>query len=208
MTDHARVSSPFRPAQTWRRLLLTIVVAAIAGCAGTGRDVTRPQPAEFAPGRTTVADIIARFGSPRERGRIPKDGVEVVFLSYSQTDPAAQSSAAGVQAARAVAFYFVRDILVGYEAFSTFASDSSDFDDTRVSDIRRGVTTEAELGGLVGRPSGQFAYPLAPAPGERVLVYSYAQKRGKAPLARKQLLITLDTSGIVRDVQFEKTGDW
>ena len=145
---------------------------------------------------------------PQERGRAAKDGVEVVSLSYSYADAAARASAAGVSAARAMAFYFVRDILVGYEAISTFAADSSDFDDTRVSDITRGVTTETQLGDLVGRPSGMYIHPLASAPGERIIVYAYAQKRGAAPLARKQLLVTVDAGGIVRDVQFEKTGEW
>jgi hypothetical protein len=107
-----------------------------------------------------------------------------------------------------MAFYFVGGALVGYEAISTFRADSSDFDDTRVSDIARGVTTEAQLGTLVGRPSGMYIHPLTRVPGERILVYAYAQKRGARPLARKQLLITVDAGGIVRDVQFEKTGDW
>ena len=208
MTDEPRLPPTGRSLDRCYRLLLVgIVLAACAGCAGA-REFVRPQPQEVALGRTTVADIVARFGSPGERGRTTKDGVDVVSLSYSQADAAARSSAAGVPAARAVAFYFVRDALVGYEAISTFASDSSDFDDTRVSDIRRGSTTEAELGSLVGRPSGMYIHPLAPAPGERVLAYSYAQKRGARPLARKQLLITLDAQGIVRDVQFEKTGEW
>jgi len=137
-----------------------------------------------------------------------KDGVEVMSMSYSYGDAAARASAPGVSAARAMAFYFVKGTLVGYEAISTFAADSSDFDDTRVSDIRRGVTTEAQLGELVGRPSGLYVYPLAAAPGQRVLVYAHAQKRGKAPMARKQLLVTVDAAGIVRDLQWEKIGEW
>jgi hypothetical protein len=209
MTDRARPSpTRYSVDHVWRWLLLGMVLAAASACAGSAGDFVRPQPQDFTPGRTTAAEIVSRFGSPKERGRTVQGGVEVSSLSYSHADPGARSSAAGVPAARAVAFYFVRDTLVGYEAISTFAADSSDFDDTRVSDIRRGITDEAELGDLVGRPSGTYIYPLAPAPGERVLVYSYAQKRGKAPLARKQLLITLDARGIVREVQFEKTGDW
>jgi outer membrane protein assembly factor BamE (lipoprotein component of BamABCDE complex) len=90
----------------------------------------------------------------------------------------------------------------------TFKTDSSDFDDTRVSDIRRGLTTEAQVRALVGRPSGMYIHPLTRAPDERDLVYVYGQKRGTAPLARKQLLVTIDSRGVVRDVQYEKTGDW
>ena len=53
-----------------------------------------------------------------------------------------------------------------------------------------------------------YIYPLTRAPDERDLVYVYGQKKGTAPLARKQLLVTVDAAGVVRDVQFEKTGPW
>src|SRR5262245_22615785 len=187
---------------------IAALLVASCGCAGGARDFARPSPNEFALGQATEADVMGRFGSPQERGRALKDGVEVMSMSYSYGDAAARASAPGVSAARAMAFYFVKGTLVGYEAISTFAADSSDFDDTRVSDIRRGVTTEAQLGELVGRPSGTYVYPLAPAPGQRVLVYAHAQKRGAAPMARKQLLVTVDAAGIVRDLQWEKIGEW
>jgi hypothetical protein len=189
-------------------LLVVWLFAATAGCAGATRDFVRPLPQDVALGKTTAADIVARFGAPQQRGRAVKDGVEVISLSYSHADPGAQSAAPGVPAAKTMAFYFAGDRLVGYEALSTFKADSSDFDDTRVSDIRRGLTTEAQVRDLVGRPSGMYIYPLTRAPDERDIVYVYGQKKGPAPLARKQLLVTVDARGIVRDVQYEKTGEW
>ena len=189
-------------------LLLGGILLATFGCAGATRDFVRPQPHELALGRTTMADVVARFGAAQQRGRAVKDGIEVISLSYSFADAGAPASASGVPAAKAMAFYFGRDTLIGYESLSTFKADSSDFDDTRVSDITRGVTTEAQVRDLVGRPSGMYIYPLTGAPGERALVYVYGQKRGTAPLARKQLLVTVDAAGVVRDVQFEKTGEW
>jgi hypothetical protein len=191
-----------------RTLFLVWVLVAIFGCAGAARDFIRPQPHELGLGKTTSADIVARFGPPQQRGSAVKDGVEVASLSYSYADAGAQVSAAGVAAAKAMAFYFARNVLVGYESVSTFKGDSSDFDDTRVSDITRGLTTEAQVRDLVGRPSGMYIYPLTRAPDERALVYVYGQKKGTAPFARKQLLVIIDGAGIVRDVQFEKTGEW
>ena len=189
-------------------LFLVWVFVASFGCAGAARDFVRPQPQELALGKATSADIVARFGPPQQQGRAIKDGVEVTSLSYSYADVGAQASAAGVSAAKAMAFYFAGDRLVGYESISTFKADSSDFDDTRVSDITRGLTTEAQVRDLIGRPSGMYIYPLTSAPDERALVYVYGEKKGTAPLARKQLLVAVDTAGIVRDVQFEKTGPW
>lgn len=190
-------------------LLLVGVLVATFGCAGAARDFVRPEPHDLTLGKTTSADVLARFGPPQQRAKIMKDGLEVVSFSYSHADPAAPTSVAGVSAARAMALYFARDVLVGYESISTFKADSSDFDDTRVSDITRGVTTEAEVRNqLVGRPSGLYIYPLTPSPTERALVYLYGQRKGTAPFARKQLVVTVDAAGIVRDVQFEKTGDW
>jgi hypothetical protein len=190
-----------------QRLLLGALVA-VVGCAGTARDFARPRESDLALGKATIADIIARFGPPHQRGRALKDGVEVVSLSYSHADSAARASGPGVAAVKAIALYFAGGTLAGYESLSTFAADSSDFDDTRVSDIARGVTTEAQVRELVGAPSGMYIFPLTRAPGERALVYVYGEKRGAAPLARKQLVVTVDAAGVVQDVQFEKSGDW
>ena len=77
-----------------------------------------------------------------------------------------------------------------------------------MSDITRGLTTEAQVRDLVGGRAGCTSTPSPAAPDERALVYVYGQKKGAAPLARKQLLVTVDAAGIVRDVQFEKTGEW
>jgi hypothetical protein len=189
-------------------LLLASVLSIVAACAAGSRDFARPQPSDLILGTTTPADVAARFGAPQQRGRLLKDGVEVTALSYSHVDPAAGAVAPGVPAVKAMALYFARGMLVGYEFLSTFRADSSDFDDTRISDIQRGVTTEAQVRELVGRPGGMYIYPLTGRPGERALVFLYGEKRGQAPLAQKQLIVTLDASGIVREVQFEKTGDW
>jgi hypothetical protein len=191
-----------------RPLLLASALAIVAACADGPRDFPRPQPPDLVLGTTTPADVTARFGEPQRRGRLEKDGVDVTSFSYSYADPAAATATAGVPAVKAMALYFARGTLVGYEFLSTFRADSSDFDDTRISDIARGITTEAQVRGLVGRPSGMYIYPLTGRPGERALVFLYGEKRGRAPLAQKQLIVTLDASGIVRDVQFEKTGAW
>lgn len=189
-------------------LLFAGILVGALGCAGGPRDFARPQPDELTLGETTLADILARFGPPQQRGRTLKDGTEVVTLSYSYADPDAPASVAGVAAVKAMALYFAKDMLVGYESFSTFKGDSSDFDDTRVSDIARGVTTESQVREVVGRPSGMYIYPLTGARDERALVFLYGQKKGAAPLARKYLVVTVDAAGIVRDVQFEKSGEW
>jgi hypothetical protein len=188
--------------------LVAAVLAVAVGCAGGARYFTLSQANQLALGKTTAPEVVSQFGPPHQRGTVLKDGVEVLSLSYSYADAQAPSTAPGVAAVKALALYFARDILVGYESLSTFRADSSDFDDTRVSDIARGTTTEAQVRELVGRPSGMYVYPLTRAPDERALVFLYGLKKGAAPLARKYLVITLDGSGIVRDVLFEKSGDW
>ena len=189
-------------------LLLVGALAAIAACTTGPRDFPRPQPPDLVLGTTTPGEATARFGGPQQRATLIKDGVEVVSLSYSYANRDVPAVAAGIPAVKAMALYFARGRLVGYEFLSTFKADSSDFDDTRISDIARGVTTEAQVRALVGRPSGMYVYPLTARPDQRALVFLYGQKKGSAPLAQKQLIVTLDAAGIVRDVQFEKTGDW
>src|SRR5215470_4295244 len=75
------------------------LLVASFGCAGGPRDFARPLPNEFALGRATEADVMGRFGSPQERGRAMKDGVEVMSMSYSYGDASARASAPGVSAA-------------------------------------------------------------------------------------------------------------
>jgi hypothetical protein len=192
----------------WRARAWLLAGLFAMACGSTGRDFARPQADQLVLGRTTYADIVSRFGRPEQHRTVTNNGEQVTAISYSYTGPGAASSAEGVSAAKSMGFYFLRNTLVGYEYVSTFKADSSDFDDTRIGDIQRGATTEAQVKDLVGRPTGMYIFPLIPRQDGHALLYLHGQKKGSAPFARKQLLVTVDAAGIVRDVQFEKTGDW
>lgn len=183
-----------------------IALTLVPGCAG--RDFSRPTPDQLSLGKTTYSEITAKFGEPYRQGEMLKNGQSVKTATYAYASAVTSGVATGVTPARAMGFYFVRDTLVGYEFTSSFAEDSSNFDDAKAYEIKRSVTTEKQVRALLGTPSGVYIYPLTPFEDDRALVYIHVQSKGAGQVARKQLKVILDPLDIVRDVEFEKSGKW
>jgi hypothetical protein len=185
---------------------LAVLMAVLASsCAG--RDFARPRPGQLALGKTTYADIVRRFGQPQGQGESLRNDQTVKDVAYGYADPSGTAAAPGITPARAMGYYFVRDILVGYEFISTFKADATDFDDTKAQHIRPGATTEPQVVALLGPPGGMYMFPLTKLEGERALVYMYGYSKGDSALVRKHLLVSVDAAGVVRDVQLEKAGE-
>ncbi len=87
-------------------------------------------------GKTTEADLRQRFGD-----------------RYAHAAGAA-SLVGGVTPARGQGFYFWNAVLVGHEFTSSFDEDKTDFDASKVQQIKSGETTEAEVLALLGKPQG------------------------------------------------------
>src|SRR5262249_1389422 len=120
----------------------------------------------------------------------------------------------GVTPARATAFYFNDLILVGHEFTSSFKEDHSDFDETKVTKIKKGETTKAQAIELMGAPTGMYVYPLIQRRNDSGLVYLYSQTRViPIPFApkilnyRKALIVSVDESGVVSNVEFAASGE-
>ena len=190
-----------------QHLTLAVVAAVlIAGCAG--RDFTPPTADQVVLGKTNYAEVVARFGEPFRKGEMLKNEQPVKVVSYAYATVAGSADAAGVTPARAMGFYFLRGPLVGYEFTSSFAADSSGFDDSKAYEIKKGVTTEAQVLALLGKPAGMYIFPLTPVEDDRALVYLHVRSKSAGQFGRKTLKVLLDPLGIVRDVEFEKSGKW
>jgi hypothetical protein len=183
-----------------------VLVLAAAGCAG--RDFTRPQPESLALGKTTEAEVRQRFGDPYREGTVIKNGETMKTLSYAYAT-GASSLAGGVTPSRGQGFYFWNAVLVGHDFTSSFDPDRTDFDATKVQQIKKGETTEAGVVGLLGRPQGVYTYPLIPDKRDRAIVYLYSQTKGSAfnlKFYRQLLIVTLDGNGLVKDSEFTSSG--
>lgn len=179
----------------------------LAGCAG--KDFVRPDTAMLKNGQTTQAQVAATFGRPFAEGSGVKNEKTVKSASYAYAAIGGKPAHDGVVAARGMSFYFVDDILVGYEFISSWAGDQTDFDEGKVNQIVKGKTTQPELVQLLGKPGGYYIYPMIKSTTGQAAVYAYAEVGGSMfnrKTYRKMLVVTFDDAGVVADVDFSATG--
>lgn len=190
-----------------RMLLAVALLLLLFGCAG--RDFVRPDPESLANGRTTYSQVIEKFGPPRQEGTAIKNDKTVKTMSYGYAAMGGKPVQEDVVPARVMGFYFFDDILVGHEFLSTWEADHTNFDEDRIKDIVKGKTTRAELVKLMGRPSGYQIYPLIKSTTGEAMAYVYMQVAGgpfTMRMYRKALVVTIDASGVVTEVEFSAEG--
>ena len=191
-----------------KTIFAAALIVGLLGCAG--KDFVRPDPATLKNGETTYAQVTERFGKPFAEGSTTKNEKTLKSISYAYASLGGRPAKEGVVPARAMGLYFYNDTLVGYEFLSSWAEDSSDFDESKMNQIVKGSTTRAEVVQLLGKPSGFAIYPMIKAATGETAVYVYMEVRG-GPLTgrktfRKSLSVAFDDKGIVTDVDFTSTG--
>jgi len=172
------------------------------------RDSVRPAPGSIALGRTTYEEIVRRYGRPAIEGSAPNTNGKLTTLTYRVTQVGARVPDDGIIPQRTIRFHLLDGVLVGYAWTSSFLVDSTDFDERKIVELKKGQTTRAEVVALFGEPTGEYVHPLVVPPGEIGLVYLYQQTWApRMPLmtstSSKSLVVTLDGNGIVTDVKFE-----
>jgi hypothetical protein len=190
------------------RLVLALVgLGLLAAACSAEKVLTRPEPGTLELGKTTEAEIRSRFGEPRGVATRLINDWPVKTLSYSHADSPVDVQTVPV---RVMVCMFSGDILVGYHYLSSFPTDSTDFDETRVGRILRGQTTAKQVVELMGPPGGEYIYPLAKIRGGRAYVYGYSRTEnvpgGKLTTNTKTLVINMNAPGVVTDVDLSMTG--
>lgn len=191
-----------------RRSILLAALVLLGGCAGV--NFTRPDPRVLQVGVSTEGDVVYAMGLPQQVGELQRNGRELKTLQYSYSQPGGEGLHPGVLPARQMTFSLSEGTLVGQEFVSSFRSDGTDFDATRLSAITLGSSTRTDVVGLLGRPNGEAIFPLARRPGQRALIYSYAQTRGTVfhfETSRKVLVVTVGPDDVVVDVQYTAGGE-
>jgi hypothetical protein len=186
---------------------LAVLLVALGGCAG--RDFARPPADSLSLGKTTEREIRQRFSDPYRQGTVLRNGETMTTLTYAYA-AGAGSLAGGLTPSRGVGFYFWNDVMVGHEFTSSFDEDKTDFDVTKVPQIRKGETTEAAVTTLLGPAPGGYIYPMIADKTARALVYLYTQTRGSAfglKHYQQMLVITIAPTGVVSDVQLTTSGE-
>lgn len=195
----------------YARLSLVVLTALTLGACAAGRDFARPGPADLVLGKATSVELTQRLGStPQQQGTSQKNGEEVTSMSYAYAHGGQAPLVAGVTPSRGINLHFQKGILVGHEFLSSFAADASDFDETKVSQLQKGKTTRVEVEGVMGKPTGEYIFPMIKDPTGSGLFYGYTQVKGSAfnmKLHRKILIVTLDKAGVVSDIDLQVNGE-
>lgn len=176
----------------------------LVGC--VGRNFVRPAPGDFVLGKTTMSEITARFGTPFNKAELQKNGQKVVVLNYAF----ATHDWGSLKPAREQSFSFYQDKLVGYGFWSSFKNDNTDFDGTKVAQLKTNVTTRVEVEQLLGPPGARCIYPVTPNQEEEEISYLYRQTRGVpfgVKIYTKSLFVIFNRQGIVRDVEYKEVGE-
>jgi len=184
-----------------------VLAGALSGCAGT--NFVRPDDTALQNGKTTITEVREKYGSPFRESTVTKNDEDVKMLSYAYAAAGGTPLETGVIPARSLELAFWKDALVSNVFVSSFKDDASAFDDSKRAAIVKGKTTRAEIIELFGRPAGYAIYPAIKEKDVQALVYSYNTTSGSAfnlKFSRRVLIVTLDSNGIVSDVNYESSG--
>ncbi|MCL2591640.1 MAG: hypothetical protein FWD67_12430 [Betaproteobacteria bacterium] len=192
-----------------RGSLVAVMVSLLAGCAG--KDFVRPSSDTFRLGQTTYAQVLQQMGEPRKSGEVLKNDKNVKTATYVYASTGGEPLEEGVIPARALSYYFYNDILVGQEFLSSFKSDSSNFDESKISAISKEKTTRGEVIQLLGKPTATFVYPMIKQTSGDALGYTYNTTRGGAfsgfKFFTKSLRITFDDKDLVSEIDYASSGN-
>ncbi len=206
-----------------------ILAVSLAACQTVGRDFARPAPGALELGVLKRADFLKVYGEPyrqeskvttKEAGktalaaistdafRAADEGGAFATLVYLFAIPSSGALNPTAEGRRVLYAHFWNDTLVGYNFVSSFANDSSNFNEARVDRLEKGKTSYADTIALLGEPTGRGIYPVVKVNGDRLATYQYvqvdAQKRMRTS---KRLDIMFDPNGVLRDYRFASADD-
>ena len=191
---------------TVKASLTLCVLLLIAGCAA-GTNVGRPASGALVPGKTTYQDVVAKYGTPWAKGSNVVNEHSIDTIAYAYASLVDEAHVPSIKPARGLNLWFENDVLIGYEFRSSFKSDHTDFDESRMSKIEKGKTDKQGIIEIFGQPTGEYIYPMMKDKEVTGLVYSYVQVDPglfKTQTFQKKLIIAVDKTGVVREVDFAK----
>ena len=188
------------------RVLFAVAAVALAGCAG--HNFVRPSDDAFKLGQTRYEQVVQQLGQPRNRATLLRNGKNVEVVGYAYATNFDEANESGVVPARAMSYYFADGVLVGQEFVSSFKSDNSDFDASKVSAIAKGSMDRAAVIQLLGKPTGTYVFPMVKETSGEAIGYAYSATHRRpfgVKFSRKLLRVSFDPEGKVSDVDYTAT---
>ena len=184
------------------KLLYTLVLAILLTACG-GKNFIRPDSQTLVVGTTSYADVVKQLGDPLRKGTITKNDLTVQSASYSYAEAVPFST---ILSTRAMVFYFYDGLLVGYDYASSFSEEkqAAAIDDAKVAQIKKGDKKEKAID-LLGKPSGEFIYPMVSPKGNSSVIYSFISTSrtpfvGGVKITKKVVTITVGPNGLITDI--------
>ena len=194
-----------------RNIALIFIALLASNCVGTsGVNFERLKEDTISLGVSTYDDIVNRMGDSFEEDVYKKNNKEFKLIGYTYSSTGGVATSRRAIATRHQMFYFYQNILVGHEFISSWQEDHTNFDETKVKQIKKGESTKKDVINLFGKPSGKLIYPLSKNKGTEVLLYSFYEGRQYAysiEFFRKSLHIECDQTGTVTEIEYTETGN-
>ena len=182
------------------------ILIILSGCAGTispyNKDFVRPTQETLKLGETTFSQVLQLYGEPKNKGTNLVNDETIHTLQYSYASITGEPLEQGILPQRIMHLSFFKDILVGQLFTSTFKSDHSNFDETKINAIVKGKTKRSEVIQLMGKPSGFYIPPIVTA--SKGVGYLYTTTRiGEKPVKvyTKSLEISFNENDVVSDIR-------
>ena len=202
-----------------KQLLGALCALLCASCvATTGREFVRPTTQSVELGKSTTGEIRSTYGEPYEQNTAtiskletsggqtvfdaaPMSGTVTIYTYYLQQNQAPIQG--GNSWAKWVDFVFLNDQLCVYNYVSNFDAGSTQFDEGRLSSLKKGVSKKSDVVSLLGEPGGRAIYPFVLHEGMEKYLYKYFQIDREHNMAKsKGLELVFDANGTLLDYRF------
>jgi hypothetical protein len=190
-------------------VLLLAATLMLTACA-TGTPFTRPPADAIQLGKTTVDQVIERLGKPGRDEMVRSDKGQFRTIVYTRSDDTEATQVPRTLGIRQLAFVLSDDVVISERFDSSFASDSTDFDDRKVGQVVEGKTRCDDVVEMFGRPAARAIYPAVKKEGETYIGYMF--RYIKRPVHQfkmfgKGLSVLCDQAGIVKEMSYSESGD-
>jgi hypothetical protein len=183
----------------------------LTACVHTaGVDFRYPDTSRLVAGQTTEAEVEAMMGKPLFQNVLTVEPKADAAKTARPVDPAPIERTVKMikydfkkgPDKRELAIMFSDEKLCSVIFFSNFPEDSTDYDDSKVSLLKKGTTTEAEALAYFGPPRGRDDYPSIRDKTSHGLRYTYGVE-GLPPVAgAKELVMVFDKNNVLQDFKF------
>lgn len=180
------------------------ILSTLSGCAS---NFVRPEQSAIHLGKSTKDEVIkATKGNAIPRNNVKFNNENLDFLTYQFGEGA---SFYGMMIPhRTLTYSFFNNVLVGEEFNSNYDEEKTQFDTTKVPQLKKGLTRE-EVVSIMGTPSGKLLYPMVTDKSGYGLVYAYSFARFApfySPSFSYLLIVTFDASNVVTNISYKENG--